>query len=134
MSQFTDCDGAGWVDAALINPFLYAGKVDRGKLSEETSRVLDEIVLLFSSQSPPLVDGSAIGYAMDIKYRWVEEREKNILVGVSAFAVHDNILGLTTIETRRNFSVLTLTLVTTTGSFTFAGRRTTSSSNAFVVG
>lgn len=60
-------------------------------------------------------------------------RKKNILGGASAFTVNDNILRLTTIETCGDLSVLTLTLVTTTRSFTLAGGRTTASSDAFVV-
>lgn len=59
--------------------------------------------------------------------------KKNILGGASAFTVNDNILGLTTIEARRDLSVLTLTLVATTRGFTLAGGGATSSSDAFVV-
>lgn len=59
---------------------------------------------------------------------------KNVHVVPSSLAVHDDILRLTTIEARRDLAVLLLTLVTTSGSFTLAGGRTTTAADALVVG
>lgn len=61
-------------------------------------------------------------------------REDDLHVDAAALAVHDDILGLTTIEARWDFAVLTLTLVTATGGLTLAGSGTTASTDALVVG
>lgn len=61
-------------------------------------------------------------------------RENHLHVDAAALAVHDNILGLTTIEARWDFAVLTLTLVTTTRGLTLARSGTTASTDALVVG
>lgn len=47
-------------------------------------------------------------------------REDDLHVDAAALAVHDDILGLTTIEARWDFAVLALTLVTATGGLTLA--------------
>lgn len=60
-------------------------------------------------------------------------REDHLHVDAAALAVHDDILGLTTIEARWDFAVLTLTLVTTTGGLTLARSGTTASTDALVV-
>lgn len=61
-------------------------------------------------------------------------REDHLHVDAAALAVHDDILGLTTIEARWDLTVLTLTLVTTTGGLTLARSGTTASTDALVVG
>lgn len=53
---------------------------------------------------------------------------------MSTLSVDNNIGGLTTIEPGRDLSVLTLTLVTTTGGLTLAGSRTTTAADTLVVG
>lgn len=60
--------------------------------------------------------------------------EVHLHVDAAALAVHDDILGLSTIEARWDFAVLTLTLVTASGGLTLAGSGTTASTNALVVG
>jgi hypothetical protein len=47
--------------------------------------------------------------------------------------MNDNLLRLSTIEPSRDFSVLLLTFVTTSGCFSLSGGRTTTSSDPLVV-
>lgn len=57
----------------------------------------------------------------------------NIHVVESPLAVHDNLRRLSTIESSRNLSVLSLTLVTPSGRLSLTGRRTATSSDALAV-
>jgi hypothetical protein len=61
-------------------------------------------------------------------------RENHLHIDAAALAVHDNLLGLATIEARWDFAVLALTLVTAAGGLTLAGSGTTASTDALVVG
>lgn len=48
--------------------------------------------------------------------------------------MHDNVLRLPTIEVRRHFAMLLLTLVSAAGSLTLSRGRTATTANALVVG
>lgn len=39
--QFADCNWARWVDAALVNPFLYACEIHRGVFGMKPIAVLE---------------------------------------------------------------------------------------------
>lgn len=111
-SQFANGDRAGWVDAALVNPFLDAVEVGGREVESETA--LPDV-----RKSP--------------SYFAPRSQGRDIHVVETTLTVHHDIWRLSTIEPRGDFSMLLLTLMTTSGGLTLTGRRTTTSSNSLIV-
>jgi hypothetical protein len=110
--QFANGDGAVWVDAALVNPFLDAVEVGGCEVESETAL--------------PDVRKSPSSFSL-------RSQDRDIHVVEPTLTVHHNLRRLSTIEPRGDFSMLLLTLVATSRGLTLTGRRTTTSPNSLIV-
>lgn len=62
-----------------------------------------------------------------------EKTKENIHILKPTLSMHDNIRRLTTVETRRHLSMLSLTLMTASRGLSLPRGRTSTSSNPFVI-
>lgn len=106
-----------WVQSALVDPLLNAVQIDWRHLDGEALRKL-----AYDFHLPVL------------PIFLLRDSMGHILVVRSLMAVHNILRRLTTLESRRNFSMLFLTLVSSSRCLSFSTGWTTSATNALLVG
>lgn len=130
LGQLADRDGAGGIDSALVDPFLDAFEVH--------GREVNGVAVLMSVSSRFHLSSFIKTVKCNATGRLKQAAQGKVMRGIhiveSPFTMHHDVRRLTTRKPRGHFTVLLLTLVTSSGSLTLTGSGTTTSSDAFVIG